>query len=385
MSNTNSSGVEIFRISLGPAANSITAHLCNLEGLACTGGGERSHYTSYANEDVSSFPLCDPNITHSMSHEQYVPRVLFVDGRDCFDPWATRSQGAIGLENEVAEYAWKGKVEKYHRRDYDIFSMSNADTSHFSSMHDSVSTPDMMRTNSDACFDTNKNHMNPNLLSFQSATMELLRSQSRSNRYQTSHYPTQQVSSKYVYTASHRQQLERHVNWDAKDQEDDEDHGDDEYTRRHRPTLTNTSLRKVNQLTRTMEESWDAFLESSCFTASNNLHQENKDNNSYSTQNTNTNITYTSTHHPHQSEDQYIPWMYYFMPPHPPTALYSAPLPLDCNTGNSSYLHSFNTGYGSSSTVNPLYESQWHEQILGEAVRKNLESCDTIRGFQVRI
>ena len=86
-------------ISFGNAANHITSHLLNLQGLAATrgssasggnGGGEKSYNES----------LCDPDVTHDISPIEsdvyasatasargryiYVPRALIIDGRDSF-------------------------------------------------------------------------------------------------------------------------------------------------------------------------------------------------------------------------------------------------------------------------------------------------------------
>jgi len=59
---------ENIHVSLGSSANAITAHLLNLEGLAAT-------------DSASS---CNPNITHTISNDTYVPRVLIVDQAKCF-------------------------------------------------------------------------------------------------------------------------------------------------------------------------------------------------------------------------------------------------------------------------------------------------------------
>ena len=93
-----SGGGETVRISLGPTASAVSAHLCNLEGLACTspsahpdGGGG------------GGGPLCDPNVTHAAAAGLHVPRVLFVDGSDSFDssPWQ-RADGAEAAEAAAA-------------------------------------------------------------------------------------------------------------------------------------------------------------------------------------------------------------------------------------------------------------------------------------------
>lgn len=59
---------ENIHVSLGSSANAVTAHLLNLEGLAAT-------------DPKSS---CNPSITHAISNETYVPRVLIVDQANQF-------------------------------------------------------------------------------------------------------------------------------------------------------------------------------------------------------------------------------------------------------------------------------------------------------------
>lgn len=120
-------GGELIQISLGPGSNAVTSHLCNLQGLSCTS----PHYSTTTSSSSSDYndpcndPLCDPYITHAVQGETYVPRVLFVDGKNCFDSWSLSSSGA-GNGNADASSSrdeavasgletWRGKVQIHHR------------------------------------------------------------------------------------------------------------------------------------------------------------------------------------------------------------------------------------------------------------------------------
>ena len=61
--NNSNNRKDVIQISLGPTSNAIAAHTLNLQGLAAT----------------ASDNLCDPHVTHSIEHQKWVPRALFVD------------------------------------------------------------------------------------------------------------------------------------------------------------------------------------------------------------------------------------------------------------------------------------------------------------------
>ena len=74
-SRRDSSG--IIQISLGPSANAVTAHLLNLQGLACTSSSSAQGDDSQA---ASKFlPVCDSHTTHFVESNFLVPRVILVD------------------------------------------------------------------------------------------------------------------------------------------------------------------------------------------------------------------------------------------------------------------------------------------------------------------
>jgi hypothetical protein len=86
---------ETIHVSLGPSANAITAHLLNLQGLAAT--------------DAES--TCNPNITHAVANETYVPRVLIVDQASRFSTFHQSPQ----VDESVA--TWNGPVHVEEQED----------------------------------------------------------------------------------------------------------------------------------------------------------------------------------------------------------------------------------------------------------------------------
>lgn len=91
---------ETIHVSLGSGANAVTAHLLNLEGLACT-----------SSSDGQEAAYCNPDITHASYNETYVPRVLFVDESRHFAPsYRTRTTPA-------AVTTWSGRIDKVQREE----------------------------------------------------------------------------------------------------------------------------------------------------------------------------------------------------------------------------------------------------------------------------
>jgi len=101
-----------------------------------------------------------------------------------------------------------------------------------------------------------------------------------------------------------------------------------------------------------------------------------------------------------------LEWSNYFMPPHPPPNLYSAPLPFDrigqaiattklpASTSTiepkSALLHSYHCGLypdksTNSSSSTASLDNEWRLSILSEKLRQWMETCDTIRGFQITV
>ena len=90
---------EIIQISLGPSANSITAHSLNLQGLAATSNDEEQHH-------------CDPQTTHSVRNNHWVPRALCVDESTRLHFASSSSQAtAIQHNNLNSSSVWNGVIE----------------------------------------------------------------------------------------------------------------------------------------------------------------------------------------------------------------------------------------------------------------------------------
>ena len=96
-----------------------------------------------------------------------------------------------------------------------------------------------------------------------------------------------------------------------------------------------------------------------------------------------------------------LAWIDYFMPPHPSVSSYAAPLPFNTSLPGQSedrqqsmqqqaYLSSYHAGYHPSSTSGATMpgsgaslSTSWREDVLSEKIRKLLEECDAVRGFNV--
>ena len=94
-----------------------------------------------------------------------------------------------------------------------------------------------------------------------------------------------------------------------------------------------------------------------------------------------------------------LAWIDYFMPPHPSVSSYAAPLPFNTSLlaqedrqrsmQQQAYLSSYHAGYNPSSSSGATMPSgaslstSWREDVLSEKIRKLLEECDAVRGFNV--
>src|SRR5210317_2485652 len=149
-------------ISFGNAANHITSHLLNLQGLAATrgasasggnGGGEKSYNES----------LCDPDVTHDISpiesdvyasatasasgRYMYVPRALIIDGRDSFGTnWGSSgssgsvsSSSAAAAAQHSASASWNGEVSLFDISNHDAI-LAGGQTQQQRSVEQSAST-----------------------------------------------------------------------------------------------------------------------------------------------------------------------------------------------------------------------------------------------------
>ena len=140
-------GGETLQLSFGPAANAVTSHLCNLQGLASTNTTSGGDNNNDNNNNSYNMPLCDPYITHAIHKETYVPRVLFVDGRNHFSEWPTSAMDTATTTNASAtarisssdgqpslvqkhfqKIKWEGDVEVHHRLPFNQNHNHNTDS-----------------------------------------------------------------------------------------------------------------------------------------------------------------------------------------------------------------------------------------------------------------
>ena len=97
-----------------------------------------------------------------------------------------------------------------------------------------------------------------------------------------------------------------------------------------------------------------------------------------------------------------LAWVDYFMPPHPSVASYAAPLPFNTSLlgqedrqrpmQQQAYLSSYHAGYHPSSSSGATMpgsgsslSTSWREDVLSEKIRRLLEGCDAVRGFNVAV
>ena len=97
-----------------------------------------------------------------------------------------------------------------------------------------------------------------------------------------------------------------------------------------------------------------------------------------------------------------LAWIDYFMPPHPSVSSYAAPLPFNTplhalgqedrqqSMQQQAYLSSYHAGYHPSSSSGATMpgsgaslSTSWREDVLSEKIRKLLEECDAVRGFNI--
>ena len=90
---------ENIHVSLGSTANAVTAHLLNLEGLAAT------------DAECS----CNPDNTHAISNDTYVPRVLIVDQAKQF----SLSSGTQQTSRDQTVTTWTGDMQVQEEQQHD--------------------------------------------------------------------------------------------------------------------------------------------------------------------------------------------------------------------------------------------------------------------------
>jgi len=383
-------GGETIQLSFGPAANAVTSHLCNLQGLAAT-TSENSEGGGNDWAQQSSLPLCDPYVTHAVQNEIYVPRVLFVDTNNHFSPWPTTTSriltdtshlDAVETENTMTSsddvrMNWNGNIDVHHR--------TSSSSSSFVDMND-ITTYSMKQ-------------LAPNQLDamneFQSiATSSSLSSNNVHSRYHSSKY--QHVSSQFIYTKNtYYNQNERSINWDDLEEEEEED---DEYYKERKRHIEQQKWNQYEQdIQNDLNRTWDAFFNGienhDVATKQSDVHSQSLDNDS------------TKNDKGTKSPLGYLSWLHYFMPPNPSFDWYAAPLPFNqiINTYPNIPIHANNTNNSHQTDQTVLYSHQcgkypsssssscniidgitheWRD-LLSDKLRKWLEDCDALKGIQI--
>jgi len=425
MSGITTGGGETIQLSFGPVANAITSHLCNLQGLASTTASSDNYNSSYSysysynnngNDDIidsniNSLPLCDPYITHSVQNEIYVPRVLFIDGKNCFSPWpAENTTGAYDDNNNTNTNTnntntntnnWNGQVEIHHRipvlNQHQNQHHPNNDTkknvtpSSFNNNEYDNGNGNYNNNNTMLFADTNVATYNANqlntsqrdalhnfhtLASSSSGSVSGSGGSNVHSRYHASRY--KQVSSQFIHTRYNNNDTNdnsgngRYMTWDDEEEEEEEEEEDDEYTKQRRMQLEHQRWNQQEIETQyEINHAWDAF-----FTASQGQGERTMagaragtlvDANEQSRSNTMPCITEDKEQDMEEKETtsktknplHHLGWMNYFMPPHPNTNMYTSPLPFDLITQQQQQQHQYQQNVNDKTTQSVLYSHQY--------------------------
>ncbi len=441
-------GGETIQISLGPAANAVTSHLCNLQGLAATTTSDSLGNDGIGNENGEGSPLCDPYVTHAVHKETYVPRVLFVDGKNCYEPWpdnaATtnydtniQSNRNLGTGTSVADNhhthtmsldAWRGNVEVHNYNSMLSASAYKNDgevASHSQSMNSNL-YHEAPRASFADTFQGRWNQVGTDQKDAfrqyqQDASMLYSTSSTNVNsRFHSSRYS--KVSSQYIHSQSsvlHSDAGGRCMVWDDDDEEEEEEELD-EYSRQRRLDQERQRWnRKEHETLDHMTHAWDTFMGVDVTTSSSETASVSRSMPSVSKQNDDAQDPSLSTPEDDGTANekekkginvhvlQALQWMNYFMPPHPANNMYAAPLPFDrqllANNATmdadieqkrqrQTLLYSFYSGEHPTSSSSSFcgnmgdgMSTDWRENILSDKIRRWMEDCDSVRAFQVMV
>ena len=431
-------GGEIIQLSFGPASNAITSHLCNLQGLSCTTSSD-PYYDN-------NTPLCDPYITHSVQQETYVPRVLFVDGKNCFNPWPDPNRVSQTIENQpsttgtanavayaaaATNVSWGGKVDVHRRLPQYEYTTKHASANTNTNAITENMEHQFNNVYRDKSHNSNYNQLNQTqqnaFSNFQQTSSSSL---SSSSRYHASQY--KHVSSQFIYTPRIASQDGRTMDWgDDGDEEEEEDEGEEDMdgsaVERREFQERKRRNQKENEMQFQLTNAWDTFLGTATDSNANADDNHNANTNTNANASTNGNETKESTTTIEENTTTKIAtaeemrnyalsalqWMNYFMPPHPHQHMYSAPLPFErenrIHTQSQSsnnqktmsakqveqaMLYSFHAGKNPSTSSSSFCSSnemssgitrEWREDFLWDKIRKWMEDCDAIKGFQVTL
>lgn len=448
-------GGETIQLSFGPSANAVTSHLCNLYGLACT-SSETDDAIYQQDQNDSSNPLCDPYITHAVQNETYVPRVLFVDGRNCFEyhqnhPEANAYPNQNQNKTNAGDYAhahtgtgtneqragahsstWSGAVEVHHRAQIQIQSSYNSNDEDPETRNaQAVSYADSSYASSSSNWNQLQTSQRHAFSQFQNVA-SVISNRNHDSRYHSSRYSN--VSSRYVYPKNLSSDDGRVMNWDDEEEEEideygrgDDDHLDENSKERKRQLELEKLSREEEEMGQQLHQAWEAFVG----VASSTNHDTARTSSNAST-NANTTQSPSLSQQNEQAHDKRmkqeeksaleasskrkmaldaLQWMNYFMPPHPSLSSFSAPLPFDSQIisheqkmpeqkqqqqqQQQSMIDSFQCGkypssmsastFTSPNSLSQGMTNEWREEVLSDKIRKWMEDCDAVRGFQIMV
>ena len=381
---------ETIHISLGSTANYLTSHFINLQGLAAT----TSDSGSGDNETWRGESLCDPSVTHdvrpldgddgysthnlgasssSLKRYAYVPRTLIIDGRDSFPRWA--GGGETSHQQDVSA-AWSG----------DITTFDPSSSLDSAILDGGIKMMDILNTDENDTID------DP-LTRFRNAASAMGSSRFHATapqRYATSSYNTG-----------------RHVEWDddEEEEEDDFDDNDDyrarEARRRRQESTEHRSRQARKDWNRCMEDAWEETFYPTDHDGHDQIiddegvrsNEAMKDGTTVASDNNSGTSATTMTKNvgDTRNKEREIQWHDYWMSPMPAQSGYSVPLPFDTSNVQTDSMNneqsssswstcstSFDAGYRS-----PDSGGSWREHVLSESLRKVLEGCDIVKGFNI--
>jgi len=399
---------ETVHVSFGNTANHITSHLLNLQGLAAT---RRSSGTG--GDESFNESLCDPSVTHDITSANsdyyasatssarnngrymFVPRALIIDGRDSFGvPWGSSNNFSTGAAESPA--AWNGK-------EVSLFETSN---------HDAIFAGNQSNRQSTQNNYSQKRGImeQPNIIS---ATVDPLDSFRNSASViglspQFSRYNAEPPAS-YNSGLCSSNNNNRHVQWDDLDEVDDDDGCGDDYCygRQDRQQMKELQRRQLESKNEEMSSGFNDIMATAWEEAfyGQQQRQRQQDNNeideaaapppnTYASDTSSSPNTTNNT-----AAERIIYWHDYFMPPRPNPSKYQVILPFDTdnllsssstdgfnnnNNSNDAWSSSFASGYHPGSGGGYISQS-WRENILSEGLRKVLEGCDIVKGFNLMV
>mmetsp|Transcript_28884 Transcript_28884/g.65766 ORF Transcript_28884/g.65766 Transcript_28884/m.65766 type:complete len:846 (-) Transcript_28884:40-2577(-) len=364
---------EVVHISLGETANHVTSHLLNLQGLAATAS------------NASETSLCDPLVTHevsqldaspatSSSRYVYVPRTLIVDGSFGAEWGCVSGNNSGGHSGQTPPSSslsvsrndpragitsWDGAVTILNPSDCNITG-EEAGSSHPLDERKQSGEEDPLQVFHAAA-----------------STMGLSHQYSRFNS-----------SAPRSFSSN-----SRHVNWDDLSEEGDDVEDDcyghdqemkEEERRRRLEQLDCKKQETKKSYNSIMEDAFEAAFYSDAGTQGDERDTFG-DREASDEANGKPNEPARDDSH----ELRKIQWHDYWMPPKPPPTKYQVSLPFDTSSSKDgdAWSTSFNLGYqpgnaqgsGDASGVTRA----WREHVMSESLRKQLESCDTVKGFNI--